>query len=256
MITAKLIGGLGNNMFQYAIARIIADQKQCNLLVEGIDTLTKVFPNAVNITDRIDLCGNVLEVGYKSEEKYLHHINMSKISSHNGPINIEGFFQKYELYKNHKSTIKNWFSFDESGFKKPTKKDLIIHHRLGDYVRLNWQLFPEDVMKIIKNNNIEYENCYIVTDDPSNKILNSYNINAIILKQTELEDLTFMKYANQLIISHSSFSWWAAFLGNQNKIYTPMGNGTTPHIWKVEPRIDDIDLIPNTNKYIKQDIIL
>ena len=49
MIIAKLIGGLGNTMFQYAIARIIADQKQCNLLVEGIDTLTKFFPNAVNV---------------------------------------------------------------------------------------------------------------------------------------------------------------------------------------------------------------
>ena len=256
MIIAKLIGGLGNTMFQYAIARIIADQKQCNLLVEGIDTLTKFFPNAVNITDRISLCGNVLEVGYKSKEKHIQNVNMLEVFHHNGPINIEGFFQKYELYEKHKTAIKTWFSYDESQFKKPTKNDLIIHHRLGDYTSLNWQLSPKDFLKIIEDNNIQYEKCYVVTDDPSNKILNLYGIDVTIVKQTELEDLTFMKYANQLIMSHSSFSWWAAFLGNQNKIYTPMGNDTTRHIWKVEPKIDDIDLIPNTNKYIKGNIVL
>lgn len=251
MITAKLIGGLGNNMFQYAIARIIADQKKCNLLIDGIENLTKFFPNAVNITNRVDLHGNILEVGYKTKESYLNNINMSEVLHHKGPINIEGFFQKYKLYKRHKNKIKQWFAYNETGINIPTRNDLIIHHRLGDYISLNWQLLPKDFIKIIKNNNIKYKKCYIVTDDPSNAILNSYNIDIIILKQTELNDLTFMKYASQLIISHSSFSWWAAFLGYQNKVYIPINSETTSHIWQLNPKIDEVDLIPNNNKYVK-----
>jgi hypothetical protein len=253
MITAKLIGGLGNTMFQYAIARIIADQKQCNLLVEGIDTLTKFFPNAVNITDRMNLYGNILEIGYKSKEKHLHNINMSEAFHHNGPINIEGFFQKYELYKNYKTVIKTWFSYDESHFKKPTKNDLVIHYRLTDYTSLNWHLPPEAFIETIQKENIQYDNCYITTDQPNHPFIQQLlKKNMVVVNQNELADFTLLKYAKQLIVSHSSFSWWASFLGEQDKVYIPMYKNSTS-IWKTFPNeVDDVDLIPNNTKYIKQ----
>ena len=106
MINVKLIGGLGNNMFQYALGRILAEEKKCNLIVDGIESLTKFFPNAINITNRQTLNGSTLHLGYKSANKTLQHINLPEIRLHDGPIALEGFFQKYDLFQNYLTQIK------------------------------------------------------------------------------------------------------------------------------------------------------
>jgi hypothetical protein len=254
MITVKLIGGLGNNMFQYALGRILAEEKNCNLIVEGIDSLTRYFPNAVNITNKLELRGTTLYLGYNSKDKTIQHINLSEALSYQGPIRLEGFFQKYQLYEPYLENIKYWFSYDESMFNKPTDKDLIIHYRLGDYTTLNWNLLPEDFNEIIKNENISYDKCYIITDDPQNALAQGLKIltNATILKQDELQDLTFMKYANRMIMSHSSFSWWSAFLGKQKKVYVPLSKYREMCLWTVDPTLDNVDLIPINEKFIKK----
>jgi hypothetical protein len=60
--------------------------------------------------------------------------------------------------------------------------------------------------------------------------------------------------ANQILISQSTFSWWAAFLGNQNKVYVPLYASSTGYPWKLNPDIDDIDLIPSSSKFVKVQI--
>ena len=49
MINAKLIGGLGNNMFQYSLGRILAEEKNYNLSVENIANLQKYFQISVKL---------------------------------------------------------------------------------------------------------------------------------------------------------------------------------------------------------------
>jgi len=254
MISVKLIGGLGNNMFQYALGRILAEEKNCNLNVEGIESLTQYFPNAVNITNKLELKGTTLYLGYNSKEKTIQHVDMSEAFNHDGPIRLEGFFQKYQLYETYFEKIKHWFSYEESMFNKPTDDDLVIHYRLGDYITLNWNLLPEDFNEVIKSENIYYNKCYIITDDPQNALSQRLKTitNATILKQDELQDLTFMKYASKMIISHSSFSWWSAFLGNQKKVYVPLSKYRETCLWSDDPAIDNVNLIPLNEKFIKK----
>ena len=45
MVDVELIGGLGNNMFQYALGRIIADEKGYNLNTTKLDQLDQFFKN-------------------------------------------------------------------------------------------------------------------------------------------------------------------------------------------------------------------
>ena len=137
---------------------------------------------------------------------------------------------------------------------KPNENDLVIHYRLTDYTNLNWHLPPEAFIKTIQKNNIEYNNCYLITDQPSHPFIQQlFKIkNLIVVNQSELADFTLLKHAKQLIVSHSSFSWWASFLGEQDKVYIPMYKNSTS-IWKFFPNeVDDVDLIPNNKKYIKQ----
>lgn len=253
MINVKLIGGLGNNMFQYAFGRILAEEKDCNLIVDGIEYLTKYFPNAKNITDRKDLNGPTLHLGYDSTNKTIQYVDLDEIKLHTGPITLGGFFQKYNLYEKFLPRIKEWFLYDDSSHVKPSRNDLVIHCRLGDYISLNWNLYPEDYIVTIQNELLSYDQCYIITDDVNNPLcLKLLSIkNSKIIKQTELQDFTFMKHAKQLILSHSSFSWWTGFLGDQEHVYVPLFKNKTSHLWKLNPGLDDVDLVINNNKFKK-----
>ena len=47
MVDVELIGGLGNNMFQYALGRIIADSKGYNLDTTNLDQLGQALRDEV-----------------------------------------------------------------------------------------------------------------------------------------------------------------------------------------------------------------
>lgn len=254
MINVKLIGGLGNNMFQYSLGRILAEQKGYNLAVDGINNLQKYFLNVVNIDTNKTANGEPLHLGYDSKQNTIQHVNLEEVLHHDGPINLAGFFQKHEYYVNHLDTIKQWFAYNDSSYFKPNENDLVIHYRLTDYTSLNWHLPPEAFIETIHRNNIKHDNCYLITDQPNHPFIQQLLKikNLTVVNQTELADFTLLKYAKQLIVSHSSFSWWASFLGHQDKVYIPMYKNSTS-IWKTFPdQIDDVDLIPNCKKYIKQ----
>jgi hypothetical protein len=59
-----------------------------------------------------------------------------------------------------------------------------------------------------------------------------------------------MLNSNLLLISQSTFSWWAAFLGSQEQVYVPYSK-IDKGMWKITPEMDDVDLIPSNNKFIK-----
>ena len=253
MINVNLIGGLGNNMFQYSLGRILAEQKKYNLFVDNIQNLQKYFFNAININTNKTIDGQLLEVGYNSKEKTVQHVNLKEVVEYNGPINLAGFFQKYKYYIDYSDAIKQWFAYDDSAYFKPNQNDLVIHYRLTDYTSLNWNLHPEAFIENIQKKNIQYDNCYIITDEPNHPFIQQLlKKNMVVVNQNELADFTLLKYAKQLIVSHSSFSWWASFLGDQEKVYIPMYKNFTS-IWKTFPNeVDDVDLIPDNTKYIKQ----
>jgi len=254
MINVNLIGGLGNNMFQYSLGRILAEQKGYNLSIDNINNLQKYFLNVVNINTNKTANGESLQLGHDSKQKTIQHVDLKEALKHDGPITLAGYFQKYQYYINHLDMIKGWFAYDDSGYFKPNENDLVIHYRLTDYTILNWHLPPEAFIETIHKNNIKYNNCYLITDQPNHVFIEQLLKikNLMVVNQTELADFTLLKYAKQLIISHSSFSWWASFLGHQDKVYIPMYKKSSS-IWKTFPdQIDDVDLIPNCEKYIKQ----
>lgn len=251
MILTHFIGGLGNNMFQYAIARIVADIKNYNFEATNIDQLVHYFPRVSNIKDRLCVDDNLLKVGYESSSGNVQYFDLNEILNHNGKIEFKGFFQKQSYYKNHLDLLRNIFWYDDACHAKPADGSLVIHIRLGDYAQLNWQLDPDVYLKIIEKANIKYSKCYVITDEPTNPILSKFNIlpNLQIVNSDVLQDLTFLRRATYLIISQSTFSWWGAILGNQEKVYAPVHYNYKPP-WPNTPKLDDVDLVLDS-KFIK-----
>ena len=68
-----------------------------------------------------------------------------------------------------------------------------------------------------------------------------------------MDDFKTLMYSENIAISQSSFSWWAAFLGNHKKIIFPFKTGLD--WWSVDPGKDDIDLYFNIDKITQKYII-
>jgi uncharacterized protein YbgA (DUF1722 family) len=252
MVLTDLIGGTGNNLFQYAIARIIADRKDYNLYVNNLHHLQQYFQSATNIENRKNISDRVLDLGYNSIPQNIQHIDLDRVEQHQGMIHLKGFFQKYVFYENHVDLLKEIFYYDDAHIFKPLADDIVIHIRLGDYKAMNWFIHPNIYVNILEKLNLTYNRCYIVTDEPSSNLLDSFKSlkNVILLSNTPLIDFTILKYAKRLIISQSTFSWWAAFIGNSEEVYVPI-SAESRYPWKINPGVDDIDLIPENNKFIK-----
>lgn len=76
--------------------------------------------------------------------------------------------------------------------------------------------------------------------------------NVSIYKGTDLESFWVMYYAKNLIISPSTFSWWAAYLGEAERVIYPK-------YWPSDFNYDEVDLtvykkgvdlLPNDRRYI------
>lgn len=65
-----------------------------------------------------------------------------------------------------------------------------------------------------------------------------------------MEHFTMMKYAKRVIISQSTFAWWAAYLGTPDQVWAPLIASGRRGNWKACPAVQDVDLIPLNDNYI------
>lgn len=209
--------GLGNRLFQYCWARQISEKKNYKLVTPFITG----FPITYNNTEGIENVYNT----YRTPEA-TQIFDMDYINNHNGQIVVAGYSQRYEHYISYKESIRKWlFIENEDKYEKPDDKDLILNIRLGDYVRLGWDIEMEYYINIL--NKESFNNAIIICDDPNNSKLDTLKNMGCKVKDNSnwgsnkfLADFVYVKYSKKSIISNSTFSWWATFLG-EGKVYFP-----------------------------------
>lgn len=258
MVVIRYRGRLGNQMCEYAMARIIAEKKGYQLEVEdnrdgegnSPPLVQQYFPNAGPLTSGTKVTTNSLSFGVECSNTAFQYLDMDTILKHNGQIYLGGYWQKHYYYTPHLEEIKKWFEYDDSRYKKPDEDDIVVLIRLDDYLAAGISL-PMKIYIDIINMMENYNRCIIVTDSPKATVLNELLQclkNVSIFHKGTMADFTMLKCSKRLILSQSSFGFWASFLGNQIKVYAPLGgNGW----WKYEPQLHDIDLVPTDKKHIK-----
>jgi len=166
MIITRISGGLGNQMFQYAMAKSMAKKNNDIFKLDTSfypkQTLRKYELNLFNIDENIatkDEC-----IGFRGKEKLIFRIknklglNIKRPYSHTfennltlfdkevykkqGDIYLDGFWQNEDYFKNIKDEIikdfipKNNISLDAKKYLEHIKdnQSISIHIRRGDYV--------------------------------------------------------------------------------------------------------------------------
>jgi len=232
VITNPAPGRLGNQMFAYCFARIIAQEFNYKL-VNNLPLLQDLRLEQVHGS----IYTNDQEVvyGYEYKDDLLENVLKNK---NNRMIITEGYFQKYNYYKNYKTNIKEWFKEIDPNKENISNDTIGMHIRKDDISRENqkWDLPDEYFIDTLKMENPE--KIIITSDEPTHatikKIQNEFK-NVEIYNGSTIDTLKKFVCFKKLILSFGTYSWWMGFLSNASKIY-------------MKDKIDnDIDLVIRDN---------
>ncbi|MDR1614938.1 MAG: alpha-1,2-fucosyltransferase [Campylobacteraceae bacterium] len=263
MIITRLIGGLGNQLFQYAIGRAIT-HKNSDILKLDI-TGFKNYKlhngyrlNAFNIDEKIADISEIKRFGVKNRVlrklirmgifgyKKTFYVEKPENETKFDPkvflyqnLYLSGYWQNEKYFSDIRDIIVKEFTLKKSISENIAKymkliknsSSVSIHIRRGDYLNADASLGIEYYKKALEyiRERINNPSFFIFSDDISwcKENLN-FIINPIFIESTtsELEDLELMKNVKHNIIANSSFSWWAAWLNeNEEKIVI------APKVW-------------------------
>lgn len=278
MISVNYSGGLGNTLLQYCIGRILAsrmgfylDNKPINGFAgtkDLVDGQCMSLDKVKQFSSQPDRCLNEAPArGYKNVEirsdSDFNIDEVIQIKDARIAIGPMGFFQRYEYYKPYKNQIRQWLKTEYKDVGQ-TKHDAIIHLRLGDCILGDlaehpYVMPPEYFHKALKS--MSFDRLYICSDPETmdHPIFHNYMKSFDIYKPklvsgSAIEDFNTIKSFNKIIISQSTFSWFAAFLSNATKIFVPVPEGGHHgHEWSIEsPGVSLFVDDEQRYKYIKQ----
>jgi hypothetical protein len=253
MISAKLCGGLGNQLFQiftvisYAIENskpfFFLNNYQLGNGSNGSTIrytywntfLSALHPFLRNINE-------IPQLTYITENDFKYQV--LPINSTSTNTLLVGYFQSPKYFNNYKETIYKLLKVDlkKSIVKNKTSIDfnettyISLHFRFGDYKKypniytlLTETYYINALNNILKDGLKEYNVLYFCENDSVNEvneIINSLKpdfpqIN-FIRADPQLEDweqMLLMSLCQHNIIANSTFSWWGAYLNtNPEKI--------------------------------------
>jgi len=245
MIISKISGGLGNQMFQYAIAKSIAiknnDKFSLDISFYPKQTLRKYELSLFKIEENLQNAENIFEkikrkLGFISKEYFIEKeiATFDKdVFRYGNNIILDGYWQNENYFKDIRVEIlkdfipKNSISDESKGYLSliASLMSVSLHIRRGDYVQdsttnVNHGIcgieYYKEAIQYFENKftNITF---FIFSDDIAWCKENFEFIdNKVFIDNTKnaIEDLELMKNCKHNIIANSTFSWWGAWLNS------------------------------------------
>lgn len=256
MIVTKLQGGLGNQLFQWAISENLSIKYNTDVYYDLSYFKTNMSNSHVSKWDleieKLNI--NVNEFSGRAELKMISDDFRYKVIEDNSYLN--GYWQSEKYFVDNESHIRNKLrikddlkSYIINKYPFIESNSVSLHVRRGDYVNLqNYHPlqtvdYYKNAYDIINDSNI---NVVILSNDISwcKDNLNFNNMH-FIEDETNITDLYIMSMCNNNIIANSSFSWWGSWLNeNYNKVVIAPSRWFGP-----AANLYDGDIIPE--KWIK-----
>jgi len=252
MLTCRLQGGLGNQMFQIAATYGIAKKQNleakfnldyCHTPAQGNEA-NKYDKTFFKLLPRFEGQGGITNVINEMGFSY------NKITPKDNSI-LNGYFQSDKYFKEYKNDLRNRIfyidevkmeEFDEYIDGIVGEEDITaVHVRRGDYMNLTDFHAPCSVEYYKEATERIGGNFIFVSDDIEWCKENFKGDNIYFSPYTEeLDDLYLIMACNNQIIANSSFSWWGAYLSDWD------GTVIAPKKWFGPKGPQDTqDLIPN-----------
>ena len=277
-VVVRLLGGLGNQLFQYAMGRSLADRYGCDLLLDKRYIERKGFVSGLAIehfniraeylTER--QLANYPEWAWKLSRavrrnwrpwlNFYHEIGFTFDHQLNRQVlgkMLSGFWQSYRYFEDSDFlfkdlTVKRKLPDDAEELKVAMAdvNSVAVHVRRGDYVADAKALAKHGLCSLgYYRKAVEEIKCrvdkpqfYVFSDDPSWVRDNISLPDSVFVSDkgfAQEVDLSLIASCKHQIIANSSFSWWGGFLNpNIDKVVI------APSPWFDVESLPDVDLCP------------
>jgi hypothetical protein len=215
MIVVRYSGRLGNNLFQYCFARILAENRGDSLFSEDDFLYSSHFSNI----EFHQATPNAMHIVFDETRNFDFNISELLAIPPQMSISLTGYFQKFKYYKGYVDQIREWLYLPESNFQVG-KNDIILHFRRDDYLESGSEL-PFSYYKDILQSK-QFDKIYITgdIDEAVKDAFACYLPN--IVELPPIDTLQFMKQFDNIVIANSTFSWWGAYLSNASNVWFPI----------------------------------
>lgn len=242
---------MGNRMFQYAFGYILAEKRNTSFYSGPLpnfnipDTLTDKTPQPTN---------PIYTRSYGD-----HWVDSFDLGICSRDVIVNSFVQREQYYHGHEDRLRQIFNIKVEPINQ---NKLVVHIRETDYLSINGFLGYDYYKKMIKASG--FNDVIIVTDNSECDTVKRLLSEGCTLSTAgtvtsfnhtndgrAMQDFYTLLNSENIALSQSSFSWWAAFLGKHKTAIFPFK--TNGGMWKLEPSMHDIDLFirrPSSIKYI------
>ena len=234
-ISTKFVGQIGNNLCQFVIGKLLADKTGLQYRAPRYFVDKRRRPVTWSQSPLLVPEGAAGRVATgRPQDIYANHwIDLDGIDP-DRPVNIHyGYFQRYELMKPYKERIRTEWLKLRTSFLDTDDDAVYVHVRRTDYVNRPPHMGHSiDEYGSCLNEFPDAKRIVVVTDGPNDPFISEFGRFGkpweINLKPWDVDWLTLMS-CRSMVMSQSTFSWWAAFLGRAEKIVCPMFPGTFWH---------------------------
>lgn len=243
-VEVRYLGHLGNNLFEYALGRIIAQELGLSLQcvpASDMPSWGKVERTS-GIVDRLNHCHDRFVDVHQSlsgrtvefpQSRYVmgeisdwtgQGINLDYLLRQGGDqrIVLHGYFQRTEYYHPYREHIRRWYRFTE---RKPAisfhPEDVFMHLRQSlDMFMLDRAIDLSYYRNLLAGMN--FGKVYICGLGLNAKVREALaEFNPVYLDMPAIDTLYLMTQANRIVLANSTFSWWGAYLSQAHEIYYP-----------------------------------
>ena len=228
IVSVDLKGGLGNMLFQISTGYSLSLKHDMDFIVDltyyhgGHKFIGRYMTNFLR---KIKFSSSHLLYPAIFETRF----DYQELPECVGNTKLNGYFQSEKYFKSHRNEILNLLEIDETTKDKISSKysDILsknntcsIHVRRGDYLGLpnHFQILTVEYYKNAISN-FDENTLFLIFSDDIRWCQENFDFieNKIFITDLEdFEEIYLMSYCNNNIIANSSFSWWGAWM-NQNQ---------------------------------------
>jgi hypothetical protein len=264
MILVKLIGGLGNQMFEYALGRRLSLERKTELRFDL--SWYNSSPDRRYTLDNFNISGKPASGFEKIKSRFSKRVKEpsfsydAKVLSAPKNVSLDGYWLSPKYFDGIEDVLRKDFTltapqgekFDRRLTEIKAVNSVSLHVRRGDYIAAkNRKVYAECTEEYYRNavtyvkKHVNDIHIFVFSDDTA-WVKDNLKIDAPVTfvsdeQFTDAQELMLMSVCKHNIIANSTFSWWGAWLNqNPEKIVITIKN------WFVDPKLSDNDIIPDT----------
>lgn len=258
-IYVEVSGGLANQLFQWAAGQILAHKFGAELLIDGriarrpwerglqvtrvlpdlaVEPITDVTTRVWSVVDRLGhnpraVAKRIANLVPRPGQVASTYAAAEKLLETGRDVRLCGYFQEVDQLVLHRDLvaphIRAGIAALSNGFVPPADPYIAVHVRRGDYVSV-----PEYLARFGACDAAYFSHAiesldsalpvYVASDDHTwvNSELTDNKSRVELFEGGNMfADLMLLICAKNIVLSNSTFSWWATFLGDHENVVCP-----------------------------------